>query len=117
MRYVVREGKVRGEGDYLGLGGWHQTLCWVGEQVDANRYRSLSDAKADADAIGSGRVVRLLSREEAKAKARAKGRAEGLREGLLEAAKHLRTEWVGHDDAAEELEEMAAEQGAGRGEP
>lgn len=102
MRYVVRwmneDGSLRYYYRHANGSGWDD------RQRNATRWTCERAREVAAEEGDGAHVVRLVSREEAIAKARAEGRAEGLRE----AAKHLRAEWVGHEDAAEELEEMAA---------
>jgi hypothetical protein len=91
MRYIVREGKVRGKGRY-----WHALGDrWI-KGRPALTYSDRTIAGIDAKDLG-GRVVRLLSHEEAKAKAS----AEALREAAADDRRTSET-WV-----AEWLEERA----------
>lgn len=104
--WIIREGTEPKAGRYLdSVGGWQRTLdryaCRFVESID--RPDARAKAGRWAEKVG-GRVVRLVSRAEAVERARAAGRAEGLRE----AARHLRSDWCGLEDAADELEEMAS---------
>lgn len=85
MRYVVREGTVRGEGQYLNayraIDG--TLLCWQWKRLRENAEHFTSrEAAAKEAGQCDGRVVRLLTAEEAKAKAAAKARREALEEVL-----------------------------------
>jgi hypothetical protein len=78
-RWVVREGTVRGEGSYLELGGTGAFTDdgWHPDQKAATRM-TREAAEEDAAVIeGTARVVRLLTREEAKAKAEQRGIDKG----------------------------------------
>lgn len=60
--YIVREGKVRGEGRYL-TGNTSQSVADWGAVGDAWEYLGRLTASADADRHG-GRVVRVVSLRE-----------------------------------------------------
>lgn len=77
MKYIVREGKVRGEGRYL-----VDSVGWIGSHHGATRYDRAAADWCCRDLRKEGkpaRVVRLLTHEESKRKAA----AEALRAAAM----------------------------------
>jgi hypothetical protein len=74
-RLFIREGRERGAGRYM------STFGWKVRRENAGDFSLCTHPKDRAAALG-GRLVRILSHDEAKQKAEAKGRNDALAEVL-----------------------------------